>query len=362
MKALFKGLLRFLRKEKLYTALLVALLVVIALSWAGSVKHAPAPGGEGAREAVETYQRAEEAFQQKVEQAGSMEDYLAVHPEARHIFYLLTLGLCLLLGGGLAVDLMWVFRSDVRRRFARPPLQSRVPWSVAMLAKVLILLGASVVGVGILAVLTGHALRLKNAENLYLLLHATAVDALCFFYVLHFVRKAGGTLSDLGLGAPEGGWVREAARGFAAYLAVIPVFVLTLVLALMVAQFLNYQPPAHPLVGVFLEEEKRSPGLVAYSILLATVLGPCLEEVFFRGFCYPILKRRFGMIPAMAASAAFFAFIHENSFAFWPIFVLGLALVYVYEKRKSLVAPVVLHVTHNCLFLGYFFLVKQVIL
>ena len=63
----------------------------------------------------------------------------------------------------------------------------------------------------------------------------------------------------------------------------------------------------------------------------------------------------------MFLSASFFALIHNNTFAFWPIFILGMGLVYLFEKRGSLIAPIVLHITHNIVFISYFFLAKRVI-
>ena len=85
------------------------------------------------------------------------------------------------------------------------------------------------------------------------------------------------------------------------------------------------------------------------------------EEIFFRGFCYPIFNKRFGAAAAMILTSSFFALIHDSTFAFWPIFVLGMALNLVYEKRGSLVSNITIHITHNIIFLGYFFLAKDII-
>jgi membrane protease YdiL (CAAX protease family) len=112
-------------------------------------------------------------------------------------------------------------------------------------------------------------------------------------------------------------------------------------------------------VNVLLEEEQRSPWIVVYSVLLATFIAPILEEIFFRGFCYPIFKKKWGKNAGMIITSSFFAIIHNNTFAFWPIFVLGMALAYMYEKRRSLIAPMTLHLIHNTIFIGYFFLAKQ---
>ena len=65
---------------------------------------------------------------------------------------------------------------------------------------------------------------------------------------------------------------------------------------------------------------------------------------------------------AMAVSSAVFAAVHNSGFAFVPVFFLGMVLAYVYDRRGSLVSCCVLHVTHNTLFLGYFFLMKNLFL
>lgn len=135
-----------------------------------------------------------------------------------------------------------------------------------------------------------------------------------------------------------------------------------LLVLILLANLFAYEPPPHPLVGIFLEEEKNNPVLVIYSIFLASIVGPFIEEIFFRGFCYPILKYKWGIKWAMLLTALFFALIHQNQFAFLPIFILGLSLAWLYEKRANLVAPITLHLIHNSFFLAYFFVAKKVIL
>jgi membrane protease YdiL (CAAX protease family) len=360
MKKILPGLVRFFVTEKLYSILLLVFLLVVGVALLSAPKNHEAQD-PGVR-ALKTYQEAEQKFQKKVDDAGSMEKYIQDHPEAGRMFYGIMAMFCLLVFSGLALDAFLLFRPEFRRTFQRAEYRSPVTWPPGTILKVVILILFSGLVLSLLTGVADRIFRVQDATNFYLLLHATLVDGLCVYFVWHFVRKNGGGWRDLGLAVPDGGFIKELAVGLGAYLAVIPLFIATLIVALAVAQLIRYEPPAHPLVGVFLEEEKRSPVLVVYSVVLATAIGPFLEEIFFRGFCYPILKKRFGMGAAMVTTAAFFAFIHENSFAFWPIFVLGLALVWVYEKRKSLVAPIVLHITHNTLFIGYFFLAKKFIL
>ncbi|TMR69787.1 CPBP family intramembrane glutamic endopeptidase, partial [Streptococcus pseudopneumoniae] len=135
----------------------------------------------------------------------------------------------------------------------------------------------------------------------------------------------------------------------------------TLICLILLAEILTYEPEPHPLVGIFLEEEKRSQWLVFYPIFLAAILGPFCEEIFFRGFCYPIFRKKWGVGWGMVLSSLLFALIHYNDFAFLPIFILGMGLAFIYEKRKCLIASITLHVVHNSLFIAYFFTAKQLL-
>jgi len=98
-----------------------------------------------------------------------------------------------------------------------------------------------------------------------------------------------------------------------------------------------------------------------FSLILACVVGPAIEEVFFRGFFYPALKKYVGTGWAMTLSSALFAGVHENVFSFVPIFLLGFVLCYLYEKRRTVLPCISLHIVHNSVFILYFFLMKNIL-
>ncbi len=246
------------------------------------------------------------------------------------------------------------FRSDL----SPPPTQA---WSFSMLFKVVILFMLAGIVVSFLLGLISAILPEGGSENSLMLLHMLILNGLCLYWMIHFVRRSGGRWQDLGLRVPDTGLLREVAVGFVGYLRILPLFALVIATLLTLANFLNYEPPAHPLVNIFIEEEKRAPFLMILSVLLGAVISPIFEEIFFRGFCYPILRNHWGKIWGMILSSAFFAGIHHSGFVFWPIFILGMALAFLYEKRRSLIASITLHITHNSLLIGYFFLAKQII-
>jgi membrane protease YdiL (CAAX protease family) len=83
-------------------------------------------------------------------------------------------------------------------------------------------------------------------------------------------------------------------------------------------------------------------------IVLAIVIGaPIAEEIFFRGVVFNAWLREGGRAYAYIGSAALFAVIHLSLVSLVPIFFLGLALAWVYERSGSLLAPIAMHATVN---------------
>ena len=82
-------------------------------------------------------------------------------------------------------------------------------------------------------------------------------------------------------------------------------------------------------------------------IFFATVIGaPLMEEFIFRGTIYPGLKSVIGGPAAALSSSIVFALLHPMLDCA-TIFVLGLLLVYVYERTGTLWASIALHATNN---------------
>lgn len=86
------------------------------------------------------------------------------------------------------------------------------------------------------------------------------------------------------------------------------------------------------------------PILVGLSVV---VLAPVAEEVFFRGVVFNAWLREGGRRRAFIGSSALFAVIHLSLVSLLPIFLLGLALAWVYDRTRSLLAPIAMHATVN---------------
>ena len=93
--------------------------------------------------------------------------------------------------------------------------------------------------------------------------------------------------------------------------------------------------------------ERRSFATLGLWVLpVALVAAPLFEEFIFRGLIFGGLRRSFGLWPAALASAALFAIVHP-AISIAPVFVLGLCAALVYERTRSLLAPMLAHAVYN---------------
>jgi membrane protease YdiL (CAAX protease family) len=82
-------------------------------------------------------------------------------------------------------------------------------------------------------------------------------------------------------------------------------------------------------------------------VLAVVILAPIAEEVFFRGVVFNAWLREGGRRWAYLGSSALFALIHISAVALVPLFVLGLALAWIYQRTGNLLAPIAMHATVN---------------
>jgi len=96
----------------------------------------------------------------------------------------------------------------------------------------------------------------------------------------------------------------------------------------------------------------RTPGEAWALSLFGVTFAPLLEELFFRGFLYPVLARRLGIAIAVLTTAAAFSLIHAPQLgrAWGPvlvIFMVGLALTVTRAVTRSVAASWIMHMAYN---------------
>jgi membrane protease YdiL (CAAX protease family) len=96
----------------------------------------------------------------------------------------------------------------------------------------------------------------------------------------------------------------------------------------------------------------RTPGEAWALSLFGITFAPLLEELFFRGFLYPVLVRWLGDVVAVVLTAASFSLIHAPQLgrAWGPvliIFMVGLALTITRKVTNSVAAGLIMHMAYN---------------
>jgi uncharacterized protein len=86
--------------------------------------------------------------------------------------------------------------------------------------------------------------------------------------------------------------------------------------------------------------------------VFAVTLGPLMEEIFFRGFLYPIIARRMGVFWGIVLTALPFGLIHMVQYGYaWGavliIFMVGVVLTTVRAVTKSVASSFLAHVGYN---------------
>ena len=86
---------------------------------------------------------------------------------------------------------------------------------------------------------------------------------------------------------------------------------------------------------------------VVFGVVAVVLAAPIGEEVFFRGMLYGSLRGRFGFAVAAAISSLAFALVHVQPPLVVLMFFVGFGLAFVFERRRSLVAPIAAHAAFN---------------
>ncbi len=112
--------------------------------------------------------------------------------------------------------------------------------------------------------------------------------------------------------------------------------------------------PVDQNVVAFLKMIMDKPRLLIFACIGIILLAPIIEEFLFRGFLQTYLRGLFGSKAAFVITAICFTLIHyslsqglSNIPILASLFSLGLFLGFIYERQRSLITPIVLHMTFN---------------
>ena len=144
--------------------------------------------------------------------------------------------------------------------------------------------------------------------------------------------------------------LKELWIGFRAFLIFLPIiwivaniwkFAIDKIYGLFSDEELGLQP----IVTTVSETSDWAPLIVLTAI--GVIMAPIAEEFFFRGSIYRYAKGIIGPRQAMVISSIIFACLHFNVRALMPLFIVGLLLAWIYERRGNIWAPIAFHAAFN---------------
>jgi len=102
----------------------------------------------------------------------------------------------------------------------------------------------------------------------------------------------------------------------------------------------------NPLALIHTRLPAKSMEIVLF-FLVAGIIGPVAEEIFFRGIIYGFF-RRWGVLAALILSSVIFVLAHSTlSVIPVPQIVGGIIFAIAYEKEGSLIVPITIHILGN---------------
>ncbi|MCX5657178.1 MAG: type II CAAX endopeptidase family protein [Candidatus Omnitrophica bacterium] len=185
------------------------------------------------------------------------------------------------------------------------------------------------------------------------------LDSIAVLTVFYFVvRKYNSSLRSLGI--KLGNLYANFVFGALHYIGFIPYLLVAIIISLYFSGLFNYDSQPLFVFSIFFENQPKS--LIIFFSFFVSLFAPIVEEIFFRGFFYSALRARTGPLRAAFFVSFIFALLHMNMTGFFPIFILGLLLAYLYEKTDSLIAPITVHILHNSIVLYFVFLYRALVL
>ncbi len=261
------------------------------------------------------------------------------------------------IGAGIVLVLV-AFGVLSRRAFEdAPPRDGELGWGDLLATVGLLLLGPALVATIVARMQDAGLVTAEEPQATLASMLAAQVGAapVLIYLVVRVTAVVKGGLRTFGFGCPRPG--ATALRTSAAILLAIPLTFCTMQVSGWLA-FNILDLPTPVLAHKALEAFYAAPwgptrvGMIISAVVLASVI----EETVFRGMMQTALVQSglVGRWPAILIVSALFAFVHSvvAPHALPALFVLAVGLGWLYERSRSLWAPIALHAVFNAINLG----------
>lgn len=262
--------------------------------------------------------------------------------EGSHFFKAVSSAFTLVVFLGILIDIRFVWRR-ILRGTPWSLVESAVGWGRADVAKVIVVFFMAFFSLAAFYPLCGYCHGGASDISFTVTVQFLAeLAALCVLFQCVSSRWRS-ALGQLGL-AP-GNVLSHVATGVRGYVGFLPLLLLLTWFTEAAARRVGVRLEPQEQIGFFFAD-LSSPSLV-FLVVFVAVVGPVFEEVFFRGFAYQALRRRWGRWPSIVFTALLFSTLHASLSVFLPIVGLGVLLACVFESSGSLVPSIVIHICQN---------------
>ncbi|MBA2123958.1 hypothetical protein B9J78_03350 [bacterium Unc6] len=249
----------------------------------------------------------------------------------------------------------FLIKKDVPLKF--PALNLDIKWKVFDSFKIM---SISIIGTAVLTALLSKSSILKSTNTEWFKIGQSSILAcvllvLVIYYVVFIYREHYKTLGFI-----KQGLAKKIVFTVLAYIAALPLFIAAAIVGAIITTLLGFYVEPHP-ISIFLVKEKNF-FVIIYIWIIAGIIAPVSEELFFRGFLYPALKVRNGKVLGILLSACFFSILHLNISSILPIFVLGILFAWLYENTGSIFPSIFAHSLHNTVTLSGMLLIKDMVI
>ena len=95
------------------------------------------------------------------------------------------------------------------------------------------------------------------------------------------------------------------------------------------------------------KEVRETRALLALASLTVIAFAPVCEELFFRGFVFPGISNRWGLVAGIVVSGVIFSSVHLLYKSFVPIAGVGMVFAYAYYRSRNIFTTMLAHIAFN---------------
>lgn len=199
--------------------------------------------------------------------------------------------------------------------------------------------------------------RVTSPSNLYLgqVFWSSLLMAGCFFLLIGLIIKLKYRQSWSALGLKSGKGKNWLLIGL---VQGVLLFLIMTILVTIISLFYSFEVEEQVVVDVFNTATNHREQFLCF--IIAAVVAPFSEELYFRGFLYPAFGKLMGRLPAVIFTSLFFSCLHFDLIRFIPIAIGGIWLNLLYIRTGSLYTSMLAHSVWNTIMITLLFYAQSV--